>query len=306
MNLLIATLLLAGGPDCGADGGAACVAKGLKLVQATPPDYPGAVALWSAACAVGQSTGCFNVGVAHMQGKLGKADLKLAGVWFEKGCTMGKGDSCRNQAKMLFRTRNYGGSRMAYAKGCELKDGVSCTWTGDITESGLLGKPDPAKASEFYLQGCRLRHLDGCAHYGRLLDSLGKPKLTAEAHTLFVKACDGGSALGCNHLGTHYGRGAVVKRDFAKALELYTKACKGGVQVSCFNVAFMTYNGEGTTKNQPAAIGLWTRLCENNHGESCFRLSQLAEAGEGVPKDAQRATELAAKACKLGFRAACK
>jgi hypothetical protein len=65
---------------------------------------------------------------------------------------------------------------------------------------------------------------------------------------LFSKACDMGSAVGCNNLGVMYYEGQGVRQDSFKAVELFTKACDMKSGLGCDILGSMYYHGEGFNK----------------------------------------------------------
>ena len=73
----------------------------------------------------------------------------------------------------------------------------------------------------------------------------GVAKDLAQALTLYHKACDGGSAMGCNELGNNYMYARGVPKDLAQAAVFFRKACDASDAGTwgCNNLGLMYDNG---------------------------------------------------------------
>jgi TPR repeat protein len=139
------------------------------------------------------------------------------------------------------------------------------------------------------------------------------------------RACDGGDAAACGHLGALYEQGLGVVRDLARARALHEKACTGGYWFSCHNLIVLGDDvgrrvladdgRRGCERGSPWScdqLALFTsdkaesrrafeRGCDGDWGPSCYSLSLSM-----VSRDPARARALRQKACKLGNPNACQ
>jgi TPR repeat protein/predicted Zn-dependent peptidase len=157
---------------------------------------------------------------------------------------------------------------------------------------------------------------------------------------LYTRACDGGSAVGCNSLALVYLEGrSGQKRDPPRAVTLFQRACDLGSPAACGNLGFLTRQGIGVSQDLVRAIGLLTRACDASwwegcywladilfegdyedrpralaalepackagHPKSCASMGVLLQAGKGVPKDSKRAADLLDHACAADVAFAC-
>jgi TPR repeat protein len=190
-------------------------------------------------------------------------------------------------------------------KACAKGDQTACVDYGFNLEGA-----DPEKAVSVYRAACAKNTLPACSNLALLLrDARGAPKDLDEAAKVAKKACDGGNAPGCLHLG-------LVKdaaNDFTGATAAYERACGLKVFHGCTNHAVNLLKGVGVKKDEKRAMAMLEKTC----GESvkkgtqypslraCLVLGQLYEGGALVPKDKDAAKRLYKLACFGGLEEGC-
>ena len=157
----------------------------------------------------------------------------------------------------------------------------------------------------------------------------GMPRDFVSAAELYMRACEGGSAVGCHKLGMAYYSGDGVGQDKERAAELYMRACEGGDAVSCRNLGVLHRTGEGVGLDASLAVEFFSRACEGGDAVGCHALGILYRSGiawrtpsrrwrrccdnlgvlygrgEGVGLNASRAAALFSRACEGGFAPGC-
>jgi TPR repeat protein len=147
----------------------------------------------------------------------------------------------------------------------------------------------------------------------------------SKAVTFYSKACDAGSAEGCNDLGVMYesGRGVGFNRndadcgrfsnidqcgfakDYPQAITLYSKACNAGIADGCWNLGRMYLNGNGVAEDYSQALTLYTRACVAGSADGCSSIGLVYQKGYGVQKDKAKAHEFYRKGCSMGSQRGC-
>lgn len=148
-------------------------------------------------------------------------------------------------------------------------------------------------------------------------EKLAKQKLSKHQST-FVKynqkACNLGSANGCNELGIAYKNGDGIKKDENLGFSYRRKACDlaqpnneikfGKVAYACMKIGTMYYNGENVAKNKQLALKYFLKGCEVSPHSTCNDYTKRLYDGYNgelvkVSQDYQFAFELAKKGCEL-------
>jgi TPR repeat protein len=198
-------------------------------------------------------------------------------------CDGGDADSCEYLARILLDkpTRE---STTVHAlslrrRGCELGSGLSCLGLAGMLERGEAITQSPEQARHLYASACSSGLFSACTSLG-LLDyrQLGHKNITDESRSqielTFERACIGGDALGCFHLGAINGY-LTSKPDPIKAKDGYARACRIGFGLGCTNWAAVLV-AENTTAS-----------------------------GELNPVTLETASEILVYGCRLGERTAC-
>ncbi|MCA9716805.1 MAG: sel1 repeat family protein [Myxococcales bacterium] len=119
----------------------------------------------------------------------------------------------------------------------------------------------------------------------------------AAARGLFSRACDGGDAAGCFHLGEIFENGRDTDRDLARAAEAYAKGCAGGDSKACVNRGQLALTGDGPDPGPATAYEFLVKGCDGGHALACTTAAELAYSGNGVDRDEPKAIALYEKAC---------
>lgn len=126
-----------------------------------------------------------------------------------KACELGLGAACDKLGFMLMEG-DYGhrvnvdrvAATEAYAKGCGLDHGPSCTHYGDSLFNGRgVARIDQPKAAKLYARACELRDGAGCVALAAMVER-GGGELSPDAERaagLYAQACDAGSGDGCKN-----------------------------------------------------------------------------------------------------------
>ena len=173
------------------------------------------------------------------------------------------------------------------------------------------------------------------------LDECDRVEGTAEAATLYEKACTAQDAESCDRLAALYTCGKGIGRDARRAMELEARACELDDTSACGNVAMamsvpdatldparvmklaekgcaaheplacagiglMYLQGWGVTADAAKAVAILDDVCtKQGYAMACANVAWLAYAGIGMEKNVERATTLAESACKAGMPSAC-
>ncbi len=135
--------------------------------------------------------------------------------------------------------------------------------------------------------------------------SEGAPKDAAMASRLFQRACDLGSAAGCNNLGLAYKRAQGVPEDYTLAMASFERACSGGLAEGCSNQGVLYEHGLGVSVNLGDAQRLYQQACRRGSALGCSNLGALYAEGRGVVADQQAAARLFGGACSAGSSIGC-
>jgi Sel1 repeat-containing protein len=131
------------------------------------------------------------------------------------------------------------------------------------------------------------------------------PKDAAMASRLFQRACDLGSAAGCNNLGLAYKRAQGVPEDYVLAMTSFERACSGGLAEGCSNQGVLYEHGLGVSVNLGDAQRLYQQACRRGSALGCSNLGALYAQGRGVVADQQAAARLFGDACSAGSAIGC-
>jgi eukaryotic-like serine/threonine-protein kinase len=127
------------------------------------------------------------------------------------------------------------------------------------------------------------------------------------AATLYVKACDAGSAAGCTALGVLYNRGMGAERDVARAAEYYGRGCTLGDMAGCNNLGTLYQFGAIGFRDIGKARELYDRACANGQMDGCANLGLLMLDTPNLPaRELTLARGLLEKACAAGISRACR
>lgn len=129
---------------------------GLGVVK----DYQRAFDLFNKAAAGGSPSGMSNLGSMFANGYFVKEDDAKALDWYERSIGAGNAFGLAEAGVMYFNGKgtpvDYGMAAQYFQQSADLGDGYSLKFLALMYERGLLGKPDPAKASELRLKAAQV------------------------------------------------------------------------------------------------------------------------------------------------------
>jgi len=133
------------------------------------------------------------------------------------------------------------------------------------------------------------------------------PSSTARApsphgkRALYQKACDLGSALGCNDLAILFGN------DLEHSLPLLERSCSLGLTRGCANLGAQLLWGAPSEASRTRAVGLLSQACDQADAFGCDELGNALYDAEGLGQKGSfgRAHGAYEKACKLGRAMGC-
>ena len=167
--------------------------------------------------------------------------------------------------------------------GCRYGDATDCTVQCEM-------KSDPASCTDLALM---------------FVKGEGVTADAGKVAKYYARACDLGSALGCNQAGMRFEDGDGVTKDDVKAAALYDKACEAGKGEGCTNLARMFANGWGVGKDDTHAAEVLTRACNLGDPGGCSNLGFFYIRGRGVGGDYPRGVALLRKGCLGGNKWGC-
>jgi TPR repeat protein len=120
---------------------------------------------------------------------------------------------------------------------------------------------------------------------------------TTQAFNFFLKACNGGYAIGCENLANQYFSGIGVTMDRSRAGQLYQRSCDLGAAPGCVDLGVLYRDGKGVAaKNPTYAAKIFQKACDLS-AAACASIASMYELGVGVPKDIVRAKSLYQRSC---------
>jgi TPR repeat protein len=311
-----------------------CVLEGWALVRDPATKDRRGHALIEAACAAGESLGCYTLGLAAWLGKgEPKKTSRAAQVW-RKACVGGEKLACTGLAYLLDTgsgaKRDSTEAARLLEQTCKGGDGNACAYLGGLQWKGRGVAVNHVRASELFDEACRDGSSRGCAALGVLRVVEGRTK---EARPFLALACSAGDATGCMLLGVwHENFGAV-----ADAVPPLTTACERDQGLACRALGLLYARGRVTNPGKMSSAALFERACdlddafgcynlaiEREHrgdyaaaaapvrkackldpDEQCGELARLAFLGKGMPRDTALSLNIWRKACDSGEAEGC-
>jgi TPR repeat protein len=145
-----------------AENPAAENALGVMLVvgHGAVKDYQRAFDLFSKSALAGDGAGMGDLGSMYSNGFFVKEDDAKALDWYEKAIEAGNSFGLAQAGVMYFdgkgTPRDYNAAEQYFQQAADLGDGYSLKFLAIMYERGLVGKPDPAKASELRLRAAQI------------------------------------------------------------------------------------------------------------------------------------------------------
>ncbi|MEM9692257.1 MAG: hypothetical protein AAGA56_06920 [Myxococcota bacterium] len=190
-------------------------------------------------------------------------------------CARGNADSCLNYGNIVRRknrakgvTKSYGAAMPFYKKACD----------GDVADGcaalALATEPD--------------------TDHGRVAE-LAKASLAYA-----IKACDLGSAIGCENAGDMVFYDSYRIMDQPRAVKLYLKGCNLGRGIACWSAAQGYFGGKGVGKDGMQGVKLLVKACSGGSVDECNDAANVFAKGQyGVPKKPDLALKLNLIACRM-------
>jgi hypothetical protein len=284
---------------CARDHAEACVDYGELVARGKVAGVDRATArgFYEKSCALGSSTGCFDVGVQEYRAERYAAAMPwfrkacVGGAWaacqneagltivgrgvpkdeargeamivalerrLATACDVGNGDACAFLGELALRGTDAAAALARFRRGCELEIGSACTWVAIATARGEGTEVDATAASALLRRGCDLGDGRGCAYLASELEGRGA---VGEALAISRRGCDLGSGTACAALASALGRGVGGAVDEAAARGRYAEACYLGFPGGCRAEGMMAQEGLGGPKDPAHARGLFERAC---------------------------------------------
>ncbi len=191
------------GLACKTGKGYACFVHGLMFEKGEGVDiHPKrARELYEKSCELGFQRGCYALASCLESGKCGPADKDRALLLFEAACEKEDGFGCYGLATHLMFQGDKGkcNDRVAglLSKSCSRNCSEACTALGLITLAGKCVKEDALAASEHLTKACEMGSAFGCEVLGRLMVGAEAPD---QARKPWEKACRYGQKDACKNL----------------------------------------------------------------------------------------------------------
>lgn len=132
-----------------------------------------------------------------------------------------------------------------------------------------------------------------------------------KAFEYFKRACDLGSAEGCNNFGFFYGTGTghVVKKNIVIAIKYYEKACDKNYKPACKNLGAINFNKGLYFYNHGKelyAIVYFHKAClKYNLPQGCFNAGYISYKNR-ISVNKELIKKYFKKGCDLGYQKSCE
>lgn len=190
---------------------------------------------------------------------------------------------------------------------CDAGHADSCLNYGNIVrrKNGSKGYAKAyGAAMPFFTKACNGESAEGCAALSVATDpDEEQPNFAALAKTSFgyaSRACDLGSAVGCEKAGDMVGDDYYKIEDLTKAFRFYMRGCNLGRGISCWSAAQARFKGKGIPKDGMEGVKLLVKACSGGSVDECNDAANVFEEGKyGVPKRPDMALKLNTIACRM-------
>ncbi|CAM9174911.1 unnamed protein product [Phaeothamnion confervicola] len=169
---------------------------------------------------------------------------------------------------------------------------MACQSVGEFLS---VVKNDRKAAGDVYEENCRrFGFAPSCFNVGRLyFAGKGRKQSDPTAADYFSKACEGGHAVACFHLGTLLLAGSpTVPKNVPRAMTALAKACDDRLADGCYGMAEQLLRSDPplpVTRDPSRARAALEVACQYNHAAACFNLAVMYKNGDtGVPIDMEK------------------
>ncbi|MDO5297105.1 MAG: zinc-ribbon domain-containing protein [bacterium] len=280
----------------------ACLCDGLNGKKVSDPGIPKdlrdkekALQWLTNAAEQGNIDAQLALGQRYRQGKLIKADGKLAETWLTKAMAQGSSAAMLALAEMYEQgsviEKNGGKAVELYAQAAKQGNIQAMNHLGELYEKGTLVERSLKKAVEYYTQAAKRNSPEAKCHLGKLYEKgQGVTKNMAKARSLYEQAAKQGSARAQYCLGNLYEKGQGVNKNIGKALQLYEKAAQQKDPEALAALAALYYVGEVVPLDVQKSINYYNAAAKRGHVASMGMMGHFYESGEGgVPRDMNKA-----------------
>ncbi|MFV8751246.1 tetratricopeptide repeat protein [Nannocystaceae bacterium ST9] len=197
-------------------------------------------------CEAGNADSCFNLAVAHVEGRGVERDRDRARELFDRSCTGGNSSACTQLALRLDWKTDAARVGELLGQTCEAGDALACrTYGQELIRGNRLGA-DMDRGERLLERSCELADPHGCPFWAAHL--LNTKNDAAKAREVVQDDCERGNGRSCAFLGAWLSRcsaGAApgmssiescqtfAEADEARATVAYERACRAGVFDVC-------------------------------------------------------------------------
>jgi TPR repeat protein/membrane associated rhomboid family serine protease len=249
--------------DLPAEDPVATLNRGVRSVNATPPDYATALSCFRRSAAAGLPEAMFDLALLYQQGHGTIKDQQKAIAWYEKAANAGSTDAMNNLG-------------IIYAQG----DGV---------------KADPEQAARWFSSAAGAGQL-AAAKVLSVMYVTGEIKGTdfdaVAAMQWFKKLADDNSKIAACAVGLLYDNGDGVAQNFREALSRYQSAASDECPQALTYLGRMFAQGHGVHTDPIKAVILYKKAADAGDALAMQLLADCYEKGSGVTKDPAKAAEL--------------
>ncbi len=237
----------------------------------------------AAACRRGDGGACAAMAKAHRNNI----------VLLRQACDLGDSEGCFLLGLEL---KNKGSgdkeALAAYEQACDAGNALACTNLGWMMQNGRGARADLQAALRLYKHGCdgsscAVPNNLGCLNLGRMIrDGIGVSADHPRALRIFRDVCgrtplsgddeDAGNIVrACSLAGTEsiFGKGLI--HDVPDGLALLEKGCAGGDAFGCFNLGVVYELGNEVNRDNARAAKYYRKACDRSDAEACQRLGAL-------------------------------
>jgi TPR repeat protein len=284
-------------------------------------DLGRAFGTYERACAMGDWTGCGELGRFYAHGLVVPRDFDVARQLFRWACSSDNASACVSAGHML--AEGLGGSRQVevaetmFSDACDAGSAEGCRKAADLVVDRSSGR-----GTELFSKACELDDGLSCVRLARIhLGESRAPKHNASSGAddriaeLYHRACDADYADGCKEGSDRFVDGDGVDVDRKVGAELAAKACRTGSSSHCWAAADAYRLGHGVDADHPraqklieAAIDGYRDDCHNDSSawRACMNAAHALAHGYPKKKRLEEARDLLNKACDDGAEDACR
>jgi len=231
-----------------------------------PCDAEAAARLYEAAAEQGVSAAQLRLGLALLDGALGRCDPAAGEAWMRRAALAGNIDA----AFML----------------------------GDRIVKG--GNPNFAEAAVWFRQAADGGHADAVRALASLyLTGNGVAKDTEEGTRLLSAAANAGNQDAQVDIANLFLKGVGDNADPTSIARWFESAAVAGDLVAAFNLGMCFAKGVGVQQDEQRAAH-WMRLAAEGIGEAQYMYARILQDGRGVPADTKEARTWFSRAAKAG------